>query len=65
MGKTRHWRGLSATKEGNSPKRGLPGWRRSADRTRLHLLTPLAPLNLLQYYLFEFQRRNTRQKENC
>ena len=27
--------GLSATKEGNSPKRGLPGWRHSADRTRL------------------------------
>jgi len=27
--------GLSATKEGNSLKRGMPGWRRSADRTRL------------------------------
>src|ERR1700733_1527073 len=27
--------GLSATKEENSLKCGLPGWRRSADRTRL------------------------------
>jgi hypothetical protein len=27
--------GLSAAKEGNSLKRGLPGWRRSADRTGL------------------------------
>jgi hypothetical protein len=28
--------GLSATKEGNSLKRGMPGWRRSADRTCLY-----------------------------
>src|SRR6202048_618059 len=28
--------GPFSSKEGNSLKRGLPGWRRSADRTRLH-----------------------------
>jgi hypothetical protein len=31
--------GLSTTKEGNSLKRGLPGWRRSADRTSLQANT--------------------------
>jgi len=28
--------GPFSSKEGNSLKRGMPGWRRSADRTRLH-----------------------------
>jgi hypothetical protein len=34
--------GLSATKEGNSLKRGMPGWRCSADRTGLHEISLLS-----------------------
>jgi hypothetical protein len=35
MRKARVWRAFSSRKE-NSPKTRMPGWRRSADRTRLH-----------------------------
>ena len=31
----RHWRGFLALPRVKSPDAGLPGWRRSADRTRL------------------------------
>ncbi len=36
MRKGRHLAGLSHTKERNSPKSALDGWRRSADRAGLH-----------------------------
>ena len=34
--KARHWRAFSALSKRKSRLGGLPGWRRSADRTRLH-----------------------------
>jgi hypothetical protein len=36
--KARYWRGLSATKEENSLKRGMSGWRPSADRACLYTI---------------------------
>jgi hypothetical protein len=34
--KARHWRAFLSLLRAKSPVAGLPGWRRSADRTRLH-----------------------------
>jgi hypothetical protein len=55
MRKARVWRAFSSRKE-NSPKTRMPGWRRSADRTRLHanslltgkfaILVPQKPISL-------------------
>jgi hypothetical protein len=52
--------GLSVTKEGNSLKRGLPDWRRSADRTRLRPNSLLTGNFTGKIAFFGFLRQNAK-----